>query len=141
MKKIRKFHAFLDKKAWLRIVEAFFAILIVTGAILVILQRQGSSADISEVVYERQRQVLDIVSKNESLRDSILIEDTLTVDNAISQMIPGSWNYSTNICDISLICSNPVEVYDKDVYSTEVVITSNLTQYSPKKLSFFVWVE
>lgn len=56
-------------------------------------------------------------------------------------LVPGEWDYSTNICNLTLICPNPVNVYEKEVYSTEIVITSNLTKYSPKKLRFFVWVE
>ena len=49
-----------DRKAWLRIIEAFLAILIIFGAVLVILSRQPEQADISEGVYERQRQILEV---------------------------------------------------------------------------------
>ena len=54
-------------------------------------------------------------------------------------MIPVSWNYATEICELDSICNSASTPNDKEVYTTEVVITSTLTQYSPKKLRFFVW--
>ena len=128
-----------DRKAWLRIIEAFLAIMIIAGAILIITIRQKPQIDISEEVYEKQRQVLKIISENEVLRNNILIENNIMVDNTIQGLIPGAWNFSTNICDINLICPNPVSVIEREIYSTEIIITSNLTKYSPKKLRFFVW--
>ena len=132
-----------DRKAWLRIIEAFLAILIIFGAVPVILSRQPEQADISEGVYERQRQILEVVSKNNDLRSEI-INTTNTTNNeeirlAISEMIPASWNFATKICDLDGFCAKPGTYENKNVYATEVLITSNLTMYNPKKLRFFVW--
>jgi len=132
----------LDRRAWLRILEVFIAILLVMGSVLVILARSPSTSDISEEVYEKQRQILDIISKNDSLRKDIIIEKNLEVNNTISKMLPNHWKFATRICGLDNMC--PLDLagtYENDVYSTEVVISSNLTQYSPKKLRFFVWVE
>ena len=72
-----------DRKAWLRIIEAFLAILIIFGAVLVILSRQEQKPDISEGVYERQRQILEIISKNNSLRADIIAGDNTQVNRTI----------------------------------------------------------
>ena len=136
MMKKRKF----DRRAWLRILEAFLAILIILSAVLIIMSRQKPKADIGEQVYEKQQQILRIISKNEKLRNDILVQDNTEVNNIILNLVPGSWNYSTNICNINLICPNPINVYETEVYATETMITSNLTKYSPKKLRFFVWM-
>ena len=132
-----------ERKAWLRIVEAFLAILIIFGAVLVILARQPAKADISEDVYETQRQILDVISKNNELRSEIInttnTQNNIKVHTAISSMIPASWNFATNICNLDMICANPGNYENRDVYSTEVLITANLTIYNPKKLRFFVW--
>jgi len=130
-----------NRKAWLRILEAFLAVVIVLSAVLIIMVKQKPKTDISEEVYETQRQVLDIISKNDSLRNNILMQDNTKINSLISNLIPGNWNYSTNICNISLICPNPVQVYETEVYTTEIIVTSNLTKYSPKKLRFFVWAK
>ena len=130
-----------DIKAWLRIVEAFIAILIVIGVVLVVLTKQSPGANISESVYEKQRQILNIISKNNGLRAFVLAGNNAQINNAISDMVPASWNYATEICELDSICNSASTPNDKEVYTTEVVITSTLTQYSPKKLRFFVWVE
>ena len=133
----------IDRKAWIRILEVFLAILLMLGAILIIMNRRPVESDISDEVYEKQRQILEIISKNDSLRGKIIIGENTEVNDAISQMLPQSWNFSTNICEINNVCNNPQgsEVFEKDVYSTEVLVTSTLTDYSPKKLRFFVWVK
>lgn len=131
----------INKKAWLRILEAFLAVIIVLSAILIIMVKQTPKTDISGEVYETQRKVLDIISKNDSLRDNILIQDNTKINNLIFDLIPKNWNYSTSICNISLICPNPFQVHETDVYTTEIIVTSNLTKYSPKKLRFFVWAK
>jgi hypothetical protein len=128
-----------NRRAWLRIIEAFLAVLIIFGAVLVILSKQPTGTDISEGVYERQRQILEIISKNDSLRSEIINEKNEEINNTISKIIPASWNFATNICDLNEICSNPGTYENKNIYATEVIITSNLTKYNPKKLRFFVW--
>jgi len=130
-----------NRKAWLRILEAFLAVAIILSAVLIIMVKQKPKADISEDVYEKQRQVLDVISKNNNLRNNILMQDNTGVNNLIFNIIPRNWNYSTNICNISLICPNPKQVYETEVYTTEIIITSNLTKYAPKKLRFFVWAK
>tara|TARA_Y100000034_G_C6903455_1_gene418571 strand:+ start:1758 stop:2183 length:426 start_codon:yes stop_codon:yes gene_type:complete len=137
-----------ETKAWIRILEVFIAILIVMGTVLIIMTRNAPRLDISDNVYEKQRQILKIVSKNDSLRAEIIdpsvSANNPVVNNAIDKMLPNPWSFATNICELDLVCSNPTssqETFEKDVYATEVIITSNLTEYSPKKLRFFVWVE
>jgi len=133
-----------DRKAWIRILEVFLAILIIMGFILVIKNKQIPQAGSDEEVYEMQRQILSLISKNDELRQEILIGQNQQVDEFISKLIPNTWNFSTNVCDIELNCPNPVdssELYEKNIYASEIVITSNLTYYNPKKLRFFVWTE
>jgi len=129
----------IDRKAWLRIVEAFLAVIIVLGAVLVILSKQPPEKDISEDVYEKQRAILDVISKNDDLRAEIIEENNTQVNNTIQNLIPSSWEFATNICELDDICPNPRAYENKEVYATEVVITSTLEKYNPKKLRFFVW--
>ena len=134
----------LDRRAWIRILEVFLAILLIIGSVLVIMARKAPEAEISDEIYQKQRQILDIISKNDSLRKDIIIGNNAEVNQVISKLVPNSWNFTTNICDINFNCPNPIgadKIIDKDVYATEVLITSNLTYYNPKKLRFFVWMK
>ena len=130
-----------DKKAWLRIVEAFLAVIIIIGAVLIILARQPPQPDISEGVYEKQRYILDVISKNDNLRGDIIAGDNTNVNTTIQGLIPSAWEFTTNICELDAICPNPGDYENKNVYATEVIVTSTLENYSPKKLRFFVWVK
>jgi hypothetical protein len=135
-----------DRKAWIRILEAFIAIMIIMGSLIVIISKQPKSAGISDEIYSKQRQILDTVSKNTSLRSEVLSGDinSILLNQAINELSPASWNYSINICNLSQICTNPANNADymsKDVYATEMVISSDLITYNPKKLRFFVWVK
>ena len=134
-----------DRKAWLRIIESFLAVLIVIGAVLVILSKQEQRADISESVYEKQRYILDIISKNESLRGEIITtsntQNNSLINGVIQGLVPASWNFATNICRLNETCSNPGNYESKEIFATEVLVTSTLTSYSPKKLRFFVWMK
>ena len=132
-----------ERKGWLRIVEAFLAVLIIIGAVIVILARQEQGPDISDSVYEKQRQILELISKNDDLRAEIVSDsgDKTKVDNFILNLIPSSWDFTTKICELNDICSRPGGYENKEVYATEIIITSTLTQYSPKKLRFFVWAK
>lgn len=129
-----------DTKAWIRIVEAFFAILIVLGAVVVIMSKQPIQNNIGSDVYDRQANILQIVSNNETLRSDILVGDNSRVNSAISFIIPSSWEFSTAICNPNDICNGDIPL-DREVYSSEVLISSNLTYYNVKKLRFFVWVK
>ena len=132
----------LDRRAWIRILEVFLAILLVMGSVLVILARRPTTADISDEVYEKQRQIINVISKNDDLRKDIIIGENSEVDTTISKMLPNHWSFATRICGLDTVCPlNLEEAYKNEVYSTEVVIATNLTQYSPKKLRFFVWIE
>ena len=129
-----------DRKAWLRIIEAFLAILIIMGALLIIMAREKTNIDISEEVYEKQRQILNIISKNDNLRTDVISGNNINVDNTIRQIVPETWNFTTKICGLNDIC-NTNTPYEKEVYATEIIITSTLTEYNPKKLKFFVWLK
>ena len=130
-----------NKKAWMRIVEAVIGILLIMGFLVYFISQKTTKSDISQGVYDRQMQILDVISKNDSIRTSILSDDNTEVNDYIKNMIPASWNFTTHICAIQDICNRAYTPYDREVYATEILITSNITDYQPKKLRFFVWVK
>lgn len=135
-----------NKKAWLRIVEAFMAILIVTSVILVMITR-APSTEKSEEVHKMQRAILRQVSLNESLRAEILTAEIGSEPEKTNAFInstkPGYWDFIVKVCEIEDICG--MENYkgepDKDVFAEEVLISSSIEplEFAPRKLKFFVW--
>jgi len=132
-----------NKKAWVRIVESFLAILIILGAFLIIMYKNKPNINLENMdVASKQKQILYLISKNESLREMILTERYEDVNNAISQMIPPNWNFTINICKLNDLC-NKETPNDREVYVSERIITSELRvrNYEPKKIKFFVWIK
>ncbi len=133
-----------DKKAWLKVVEAVIAILIVLSAILYVTISYAPKKDISTVAYDKEKYILNAISKDENLREKILSNDNTEINAFTNKLIPSSWGFETRICDINDICEGLSIPPDKEVYASEIVITSYVgavSKYDPKKLRMFVWVK
>ena len=65
----------MNKKGFIRILEAIFAIMLIMGAVLIIISNNLQTADISEEAYEKQRYILEIISNNEGMRNEIIDYD------------------------------------------------------------------
>lgn len=130
-----------NKKGWLRIVEAVLAILIVAVALLFIrtnsLVQQNTSSDI----YEIERNILELISKNDTLRAEVLRGELTNTKEFTSKMLSENWNHNLRICDLDVICGNEETIIDREVYSSEILIVANPETYNPKKLKIFVWAK
>ncbi len=130
-----------NKKAWLRIVEASIAILIVVGVVLIMMSGRGVDRDISDEVYQRQEEILNVILNNNSFRNDILDGNSNKINNEILRLVPFSWDFSVNICNVDEVCPNPQLVQEEEVYITERIVSSTISQYSPKKIRFFIWIK
>jgi len=128
-----------NKKGFIRIIEAIFAILIIMGAVLVLISNNVSTSDISEEVYEKQRYILDIISNDEAMRQQIINNDATLIIDFILKNLPSSWKFSVCITEVDRVCNNsPGD--DQEIYVSESIISSSLTTYNgSKKLRFFIW--
>jgi hypothetical protein len=132
-----------NKKAWLRIVEATIGVLLLASVLFIMVVRipRGDSGD---NIYDVQRFALEQVSKNDTLREEILdstILDKVKTNRTIGNIISHQWaylDYNFRVCGVEEVCGM-VDYPDKEVYADEILISSNLTKYSPKKLRLFVW--
>lgn len=142
-----------SKRAWIKIVEAFIAILLITGVLLIVIDKGYiGTQDISSKVYNVQVSILRDIELNDDLRSEILgvqeppikwedfeSNDLNQVKNKINNRIPNYLTCEAKVCELDKICV--LEKYvDKDVYAQPVAITANLTDYNPKQLKLFCWV-
>ena len=130
-----------NKKAWLRIVEAVLAILIILSTFLIITSQQTTKTDLSQEISEIQTNILDIISKNSTLREYIIQNNQKELKTEIELMLPNSFNYAIKICPVTDICHSTETPTNKPVHAKEVLITTTLQTYQPKKLRFFVWTK
>lgn len=129
------------KKAWLRILESVIGILILLSALIYIISTSVPKRDISGMVYEKEKYILEIISKNDSLRSDVIASDNSKVNKFIETLIPSSWGFETKICNIEELCGSDLAPIDRDIYSSEVVISSDINNYNPKKIRLFIWLK
>ena len=133
----------MNKKGFIRILEAIFAIMLIMGAVLIIISNNLQTSDISEEAYEKQRYILEIISNNESMRNEIISPDgdLGKTNEFIKKTMPSSWKYSVCVTSVDQICSPGDVPNDKELYVSETIISSSLTEkYSvAKKLRLFIW--
>lgn len=118
--------------------EAFIAVLIVASVLIAIAVSKVPKRDSSESVHELQRFVLEQISSNETARAEVLNKDTTRVDSTIRELLPSNWEFTTKVCDVDEVCGM-AKYTDKEFYADEILITSTLETYSPKKLKMFMW--
>jgi len=144
----------MQKKGWIRIVEAFIAILLITSVLLITISKGYIlKEDISSRVYDAQLSILREIELNDGLRVEI-VEDIPTVPEGginwddglfpgdvkdkITSRTPNYLNCTAKICEINKICVLD-DFIDGDVYAQSVVISATSDTYSPKQLKLFCW--
>lgn len=129
----------LSNKGWLRIVEAFIAVILITGVLIILLNQGLVKPQSSERIYSIQTAILDEISYNDSLRGFVMNKNETRISDFVSTRTPVGFNFSVKICEIGEICNLPT--YKEGIYSTEKIISANLTDYNPKKIKLFMWLE
>ena len=138
-----------NKKAWVKLVECFITITILSTVMLIIVsQKRMVDDNFSAQIYEEENEILRKIQLNDSLRNDVLGENTLPLEwenfppslkNIINLNIRGDLNCTSKICGINDPCL--LDLGEKDIYVQSVLISSNLSVYSPKKLKLFCWKE
>ncbi len=129
------------KQAWLRIVEAFIAVLLVMTVMLVVMSRNQPSISSADEIGKLQTYTLDYVANDELLRGQVLSGNLSGADEKVKSVIPQNYNYSLRICNYSEVCALGFNV-PGEIYSKETVLFANLTYYNPgnvTKLKMFWW--
>ena len=137
------------KRGWIRIVEAFTALILIMVVFLIFINKGVVKGDSSKDVYEIQIRIEREIQTNENLRNLIInipfqqlplrwenFPDE--VKQKIIQETPSEIICEARICEMNKVCV--LENYpNKEVYVENVAITANQTNYSPKQLKLFCW--
>lgn len=126
------------KGGFIKILEAFIAILIIAGVMTFIFVNQLQESNQEETIHRLERIILEEISKTDSLRNSVLNDDVDTIKNSIEKFIPAEYDYNLKICELNVICVLDQRI-EKEVFSDEITISSTLEIYSPKVVRIFMW--
>lgn len=138
-----------NKRGWIRIVEAFIAIMLIAGAALILMNKGYlGQEDISQKVYNVQHSILKEIAINDAFREEILkLEDGAAVPQDInifiSSKLPNYLNCTSQICALDSACGTdyPAEALEKQVYAQSTAITATTQTYNPKQLKLYCWVK
>ena len=126
------------KKSFIRILEAFIAIMIISGVMAFIYVNQVQKPNEERAIRELERIILDEIANNQTLRQDVLDGNLIKINNTISKFISNDFNYDFKICDLNELCKLDILI-QKEVFSDEVTISSTLKEYKPKVLRIFIW--
>jgi len=146
---MKKINILENKGAWIRIVEAFTMILLITGFLLVILNKEDLLEDkSSKSVYEKQQEIIRKIQLNNTLREDIL-NSSLPVewDNFPSNLkeyiiseTPSYLECKAKICSLNDNCVlNEKTSDEKNLYVQKSIISATLDTYSPRQINVFCW--
>ena len=142
-----------NKRGWMKIIEAFSAVLIIWVVLLTVISNNDiKKQDISTKVYNQEILILRKIQLNSTLREKIILIENLPV-HSLENTFPPEVNSTVNsniplfLSCVSQICSPEddcviPELNDeikKDIYVQSVIITSTVDTYAPKKLKLFCW--
>ena len=141
----------MNKRGFVKIIEAFIAVLLVAGVLLFVVSKNSSVLDSKqERIEEIQKSILQEISQNNEYRNAVLEGDNeIELDpnspgklgeiwTFVDNQIPNQLEFKIKICLLEIICSLS-EYPEKDVYTRSVAITSNITTYRPKQFKIWVW--
>ena len=139
-------HVIKNKKGWLKIAEAFVAILLIAGIVLIVINRGSNqqSEDASSLVKDVETGILRKVQLNEALRTEILgtsgevnwamfPTQAPNTKATIENNIPAYLSCEAKICNPSGPCSL-AGTQNKNIYVESAMITSTLSTFKPRML-------
>ena len=141
-----------SKKGWIRLVEVFIAILLLTGVLFVVTSGGNSSKKntLYIEVSEKELAILRDIELNDTLRAEVLSVDSEdlpiewddfgskleNVKGRITYLTPSNLECVAKICLINKVCIMN-DFPDGDVYAKSIIISANSTVYSPRELKLF----
>ncbi|MDO8528719.1 MAG: hypothetical protein Q7S06_02405 [Nanoarchaeota archaeon] len=145
-----------NRRGWLKIVEAFIAILLVASVALIVINRNAANKDISARVYEAEISILREIQLNTTMRTLILttqippsttgvesemVNFPVMINSKIAERTPNYLECKGKICASSNSCFLDNTGDKKEIFAQSVIITvtSGSTGYEPKQLKIFCW--
>jgi hypothetical protein len=129
----------MDRKGWIRIVEASVSAMIVLAALFVFYTQQN--APVEQDLSEFGRSVLEEMALNASLRREILRDDLASANQTVSDRVRDkNLVFEMRVCDLGDACGKSTYT-PGNVYSVERVLTSSLDapEVTPRKIRLFMW--
>ena len=127
----------VNSRGWFRVFEAITASLILLGVFLFVFNEGGQGYNSLEGVEDFSAQILNDIELNDTLRAAVIRGDVDPLNEVVSAQANNIFNFSIAICDLRDLC--PTGFNNEEVFSSQIIISSNPTDYDPKLLKLNVW--
>ena len=132
----------VNKKGWLRIVEASISVLIIFSVLIVVSRTSipQASTDLTSTITP----ILEEIARNVSLREQIVQLGNGSLPSLQAfvgvRIKQSTIKYAVAVCNVQEICSMPTYPTGVgNVYAGERIISSTLDTYNPEKVKIFLW--
>ena len=141
-----------NKRGWIKIVEAFIAILLLTGIVLFVINRQSDDVQqVYSLIQDAQTSILRNAQLNNTVRTEILSTNgqvdwgsfSTQAPNTMAEIQSNTPNYlscQAKICDVGGPCvffgTSPA---GESIYVDSVMISSTSNTFKPRMLKLFCW--
>lgn len=140
----------MNKRGWLRIIEASIAAVIILGVLFYLYNRtqEANTYDLSD----RARTIVDEIALNESMRYDIatappssLGSTTFQVPASVQTFVidrihDSSLDFEIKLCTLRDVCGK--SIFTGETYSAERIISSSIqfnSEPEPRKVRLFIW--
>ena len=138
----------MNKKGWIKIVEAFVSIMIIMSVLLIVINKEYvGKSDASEKIYEAETSILYSIVADDILRKEILNVDssvenaiTLNLQDKISQATPDYLTCNGVVCEEGGAC-NFVGLPDQNIYSQSIIVRDQDNLINSKVFKIFCWIK
>jgi hypothetical protein len=132
----------VNKKGWIRMLEATIAVLIVSSVLVVVYLQHPSYKTRHDDITSFQKKIMMDIGSNFTLRGYVIESppNLPKLQEYIDSKISTNLNYSIKICPMiptTIICK--LDYIEKERFVEELIISSQINQYDPKKVVFGVW--
>ena len=137
------------KRGWIKVVEAFTALLIIIGVVITLIGEDAiSSSDYALKVYEKENLMIEKIQLNNSLRKEIISLTNLPItseDESFPEGIKTIIEANTLeglkcagiICELDSSCNFEENLESDEVYVQVGSIFAESNIYSPKQIKIF----
>jgi len=140
-----------NKKAWIRIIEAVIAVVILMGVIFAIVESSKINITSQQTILNQESGILLGVEINQTLRGEILTETAIPTNsnetsfpsqlgNYLNQKTPKNLNCLLSICQTNTTCIYENNI-KKSLYVKDVLITATKNIYNPRILKIFCYTK
>jgi hypothetical protein len=133
----------VNKKGYIKTIEAVIAILIILGFIYVVTPKQNLPKETTPQNIESAEDfIINQVLYNSTYRDCVINDNRLCIDNFIKKNTPFGCYYQFEMCNTSTSCLQELGIVlpiDKSIYSKNVLISQENNQIKPKVFRVYMW--